>query len=231
MAPPHVLRSAWCTRLANEAPPATCESAQTRSTCRMGFQPLFGSNMSIMNGRTHLAAWVSVETKQRFSAMAQQLGLTESALLKRMVDITLQGARVADTAFPTPPEKVARGAPLRPASPGRSPAIARAGNGTRNAGRHVYFYARARAPTCHCAASGPRACRTGASHRRPRRYLPKPQPYRPSGFANRFRWRGQRDRPYEPTSRLRSATRSREGIDYREQQGMGDRQCENESLI
>jgi predicted DNA binding CopG/RHH family protein len=68
--------------------------------------------MSIMNGRTHLAAWVSVETKQRFSAMAQQLGLTESALLKRMVDLTLQGTRVADTAFPTPPEKVARDARL-----------------------------------------------------------------------------------------------------------------------
>jgi Mobilization protein NikA len=65
-----------------------------------------------MNGRTHLAAWVSVETKQRFGALAQQLGLTESALLKRMVDLTLQGTRVADTPFPTPPEKVARDARL-----------------------------------------------------------------------------------------------------------------------
>ena len=65
-----------------------------------------------MNGRTHLAAWVSVETKQRFGAMAQQLGLTESALLKRMVDLTLQGTRVAETPFPPPPEKVARDARL-----------------------------------------------------------------------------------------------------------------------
>jgi hypothetical protein len=65
-----------------------------------------------MNGRTRLAAWVSVETKQRFGAMARQLGLTESALLKRMVDLTLQGTRVAETPFPTPPEKVARDARL-----------------------------------------------------------------------------------------------------------------------
>jgi hypothetical protein len=54
-----------------------------------------------MYGRTHLAAWVSVETKQRFGAMARQLGLTESALLKPMVDLTLQGTRVVETPFPT----------------------------------------------------------------------------------------------------------------------------------
>jgi DNA-binding Lrp family transcriptional regulator len=65
-----------------------------------------------MNGRTHLAAWVSVETKRRFGAMAQRLGLTESALLKRMVELTLRGTRLADTAIPTPPAKVARDARL-----------------------------------------------------------------------------------------------------------------------
>lgn len=43
--------------------------------------------------------------------MAQELGLTESALLKRMVELTLQGTRVADVSIEKP-AKVARDARL-----------------------------------------------------------------------------------------------------------------------
>jgi hypothetical protein len=63
---------------------------------------------SIMNGSTHLSTWVSIETKQRFGAMALQLGLSESALLKRMVDLAIQSTHVADTAPLTSEQKVSR---------------------------------------------------------------------------------------------------------------------------
>lgn len=49
-----------------------------------------------MNGSTHLSAWVTLETKQRFAAMAQHAGLSESALLKRMVELTIQGTQAPD---------------------------------------------------------------------------------------------------------------------------------------
>lgn len=38
-----------------------------------------------MTGRTHLATWVDEETKQRFASAAARQGLSESALLKRLV--------------------------------------------------------------------------------------------------------------------------------------------------
>lgn len=44
--------------------------------------------------RTHLATWVTAETKQRFGALAQLQGLSESALLKRLVVLTLQSTNV-----------------------------------------------------------------------------------------------------------------------------------------
>jgi hypothetical protein len=40
----------------------------------------------------HLATWVSRETKQRFGAVASHQGISESALLKRFVDLMLQTA-------------------------------------------------------------------------------------------------------------------------------------------
>jgi len=45
---------------------------------------------------THLATWVTPETKQRFGALAHLQGLSESALLKRLVVLTLQSINVAD---------------------------------------------------------------------------------------------------------------------------------------
>ena len=42
--------------------------------------------MCPMTGSTHLSTWVNAETKQRFSSAAARQGLSESALLKRLVD-------------------------------------------------------------------------------------------------------------------------------------------------
>ena len=55
-----------------------------------------------------MSTWVSAETKQRFGALAQQTGLSESCLLRRLVELTLQGTQVADTVLPSPPARVSR---------------------------------------------------------------------------------------------------------------------------
>jgi len=39
-----------------------------------------------MSGSTHLSTWVDAQTKQRFSSAAARQGLSESALLKRLID-------------------------------------------------------------------------------------------------------------------------------------------------
>ncbi len=43
-----------------------------------------------MGGSTHLSTWVDHETKRRFAAIANHEGVSESALLKRMVALMLQ---------------------------------------------------------------------------------------------------------------------------------------------
>jgi len=48
-------------------------------------------------GSTHLiAACVSPETKARFRSFAEQQQMSESALLKRLVDLAMRGAGAAD---------------------------------------------------------------------------------------------------------------------------------------
>src|SRR4030095_259215 len=47
-----------------------------------------------MKNCTHLATWVTRDAKARFALVAQTQGLTESALLKRLVELTLQTASV-----------------------------------------------------------------------------------------------------------------------------------------
>src|SRR6516162_30484 len=42
--------------------------------------------MCPMSGSTHLSTWVDAQTKQRFSSAAARQGLSESALLKRLID-------------------------------------------------------------------------------------------------------------------------------------------------
>src|SRR4051794_15542891 len=43
-----------------------------------------------MSDSTHLKAWVSRDTKERFAAIARAQGLSESALLKRTVELMIQ---------------------------------------------------------------------------------------------------------------------------------------------
>jgi negative regulator of replication initiation len=43
-----------------------------------------------MGNGTHLATWVDPETKERFAATARHLGLSDSALLRRMIELTLR---------------------------------------------------------------------------------------------------------------------------------------------
>lgn len=48
--------------------------------------------LSGMSDGTHLTTWVSQQTKQRFAALARQRDVSESALLKHLVELTLQAA-------------------------------------------------------------------------------------------------------------------------------------------
>lgn len=66
-----------------------------------------------MGSSTHLSTWVSEGTKQRFAAVARYEGLSESALLKRMVGLMLQSASLVPTSSSTEQmERVTRGARL-----------------------------------------------------------------------------------------------------------------------
>jgi hypothetical protein len=49
-----------------------------------------------MSDGTHLTTWVTRETKDRFAAVARHQGLSDSALLKRLVDLMLQSASAAE---------------------------------------------------------------------------------------------------------------------------------------
>src|SRR6185312_3421207 len=58
-----------------------------------------------MAGNTHLSTWISNEAKQRFAVAAERQSLSESALLKRLVEQMLASAAIDD---------VEPGAPLDP---------------------------------------------------------------------------------------------------------------------
>ena len=45
-----------------------------------------------MSDCTQLKTWISIETKERFAAVARHQGLSESAMLKRLVDLVLKTA-------------------------------------------------------------------------------------------------------------------------------------------
>jgi hypothetical protein len=53
-----------------------------------------------MSDGTHLTTWVTRETKDRFAAVARHQGLSDSALLKRLVELMLQGASAAEVGTP-----------------------------------------------------------------------------------------------------------------------------------
>ncbi len=48
-----------------------------------------------MSDGTHLTTWVTRDTKERFTAVARHQGLSDSTLLKRLVELMLQNAGVA----------------------------------------------------------------------------------------------------------------------------------------
>jgi hypothetical protein len=50
------------------------------------------------NGSTHLSTWVTADTKQRFTALAREFGLSESALLKRSITLMLQSTTMPEPA-------------------------------------------------------------------------------------------------------------------------------------
>lgn len=60
------------------------------------------------DGSTHLSTWVSRGTKQRFGVLAEGLGLSESALLKRSVQLMLQSTDARTAVVLERPAKVPR---------------------------------------------------------------------------------------------------------------------------
>lgn len=63
---------------------------------------------SMSNGSTHLSTWVSEETKQRFGVLANEFGMSESALLKRSVQLMLLSTDVTSANVLAAPAKVPR---------------------------------------------------------------------------------------------------------------------------
>ena len=63
--------------------------------CRIAAERLFATPLPSMGTGTHLATWVDCKTKERFSATARHLGLSDSAMLRRMIDLMLQSADVS----------------------------------------------------------------------------------------------------------------------------------------
>lgn len=65
-----------------------------------------------MSGGAHLSTWVSQETKARFAALAHHQSLSESALLKRTVELMIQMSAGQGVALPLDEGKLNRRARL-----------------------------------------------------------------------------------------------------------------------
>jgi hypothetical protein len=61
-----------------------------------------------MSDGTHLTTWVTRETKESFAAVARHQGLSDSALLKRLVDLMLQGAGAGEVGTPGGADRISR---------------------------------------------------------------------------------------------------------------------------
>jgi hypothetical protein len=61
-----------------------------------------------MSDGTHLTTWVTRETKERFAAVARHQGFSDSALLKRLVELMLHGASAAQVATLTATGRTSR---------------------------------------------------------------------------------------------------------------------------
>ena len=66
----------------------------------------------MMSDGTHLTTWVTREAKERFAAVARHQGLSDSALLKRLVELMLQGASAAEVPNPAAADRGSRGSRL-----------------------------------------------------------------------------------------------------------------------
>ena len=71
--------------------------AENTAKCRIALRLLFATTVAHMSDGTHLTTWVTRETKERFAAVARHQGLSDSALLKRLVDLMLQSASAAES--------------------------------------------------------------------------------------------------------------------------------------
>jgi Bacterial mobilisation protein (MobC) len=65
-----------------------------------------------MSDGTHLTTWVTRETKDRFAAVARHQGLSDSALLKRLVELMLQSATAGEAGTPGDARRTSRGSRL-----------------------------------------------------------------------------------------------------------------------
>jgi hypothetical protein len=66
-----------------------------RAICRIACWLLFATTSLTMSDGAHLSTWVTRETKERFAAVARHQGLSDSALLKRLLDTMLQAGNTA----------------------------------------------------------------------------------------------------------------------------------------
>src|ERR1700684_4024423 len=66
------------------------------SECRIACRLLFATTSLTMSDAAHLTTWVNRETKTRLAAVARQQGVSDSALLKRLVDMRLQPGKAPD---------------------------------------------------------------------------------------------------------------------------------------
>jgi Bacterial mobilisation protein (MobC) len=62
-----------------------------------------------MSDGTHLTTWVTRDTKDSFAAVARHQGLSDSALLKRLVELMLQNANAGDLGTPGDTGRTSRG--------------------------------------------------------------------------------------------------------------------------
>ena len=80
--------------------------------CRIAAERLFVTTWPSMTDGMHLATWVSKETKERFAAVARYQGLSDSALLKRMIELTLQSTDAVSMTKVVTDEEAARASRL-----------------------------------------------------------------------------------------------------------------------
>ena len=70
--------------------------AEFGAKCRIAWRLLFATTSLTMSDGARLTTWVNRETKTRFAAVARHQGLSDSALLKRLIDTMLQAGNAAD---------------------------------------------------------------------------------------------------------------------------------------